>query len=357
MSQTPDNSNPSNAAIPPPDTSGPTHVWRVNLWPLILSFVLIPNGVMVGMWLLASDPDKSSLPNLLASIALLDVSCWLFSLALPRRWEATRDSLVIVRGIGRATIPRSAIRGVCTRYDPKRPARDLRLRTYQMYPSFRQYFRNPDAIFDTLTSLYGTCECAPEFEPDSPLWKSVADEYAEHAMFRVRYRSARIVELLGIISFLATIAIVIWRDAVFDWLFNPPGAVEPDLVPAVLFALTAMVTMAGVTLVASLGIITILDLVRGGTVREITATRDSLTIRRTLRTTIIPRNQILFVEPSPAAALNTIRVYVRGRAQRPTCKFSIRMGRGADAWRFPAALIWLYGRAPTHTPSTHELPA
>lgn len=362
MSQTPDNSSPSNAAEPAPDAGSPTHVWCVNSWKLwlgIVSISLIPCGLLLMVWLLA--PARARASDLLV-LAGLVVGCFMLMgltavLILPWRYEASSQSLVVVSVFTRTTIPRSAIRGVSTRYDPKRPTRTFLHMGRPKPPLFTEFSREREAIFDTLTSLYGTCECAPELEPDSPLWKSVADEYAEHAMFRVRSRFARLLEVLGIISLLATIAVVIWRDAVFDWLFNPQGVAEPDLVPAVLFALAAMATMAGVTLVASLGIITILDLVRGGSVREVIATRNSLTIRRTLRTTIIPREQILFVEPSPAAALGTTCLYVRGRGQRPTCKFSIRIGRGPDALRFPAALIWLYGRAPTHTPSAHTLPS
>lgn len=359
MSQTPDNSNPSNAAEPAPDTSGPTYVWCVNRWKLwlgIVSISLIPCGLLLVAWLLAATPPS---PSGLLGLAGLIVGCFMLMglaavLFLPWRYEASSHSLVVVSVFSSTTLPRSAIRGVRTRYDPKRPTRVFLHMGRQKPPLFTEFSREREAIFDALASLYGTCECAPELEPDSPLWKSVADEYAEHAMFRVRYRFARLLEVLGIILFLVTIAAVIWRDAVFDWLFARPEASEPAPFSAALIALAAIATMACITLVASLGLLTILDLFRGGTIREITATRDALTIRRTLRTTIIPRDQILFVEPAPAAALGTTRVYVRGRAHRPTCKFSIRIGRGADALRFPAALMWLYGRAPTHAPSTGD---
>ncbi|MCC6969753.1 MAG: hypothetical protein IT434_05975 [Phycisphaerales bacterium] len=355
MSQSKDNSRTNSVAEPAPDASGPRYVWRVNLWKLwlqVFAIAMMPNSMAAAAWLLSPSSERS-LPGFLLCLTLVFMIFGLIPFVMPWRCEATRDSLVLVRGIGRTTYPRSAIRGVCTFHSSKRPIRTLLLRTRARLPSLRDCFPEHEAIFDTLTSIYGTCECTPELEPDSPLWKSVADEHAEHAMIRRRHRIAGRLEALGVVSILATIAAVIWRDAAFDWLFGRPVAPEPGPLTAARVALTALATMAGVTLVGSLGTITIRDLFLGGAIREIVATREALTIRRTLRTTVIPRDRILFVEPSRAHWFGSVRIYLRGRGKRPRLMRVSHNGRGLARWRFPAALIWLYGRAPTATNQAH----
>ncbi len=355
MSQSQDNSRTSNAAEPAPDAGGPRYVWRVNLWKLWLqafAIAMMPNSMAAAAWLLSPSSERS-LPGFLLLLALVFMIFGLIPFVMPWRCEATRDLLVLVHGIGRTTYPRSAIRGVCTHHYPNRTTRTLVLPAHPKQLSFSEFSRTRESILDTLTSLYGTCECTPELEPDSPLWKSIADEYAEHAMIRRRHRLAGPLEALGVVSILAAIAVVIWRDVAFDWLFGRPNAPEPAPLSAVLVALTATATMAGVTLVGSLGTITIRDLFLGGAIREIVATREALTIRRTLRTTVIPRDRILFVEPSRAHWFGSVRIYLRGRGKRPRLMRVSHNGRGLARWRFPAALIWLYGRAPTATNQAH----
>lgn len=346
MSQSQDNSRTSNAADASANTGEPTYVWRVNVWKLWLqafAIAMMPNSAATGAWLLSPSSERS-LPGFLLSLALVFVFFGLMPLAVPWRCEATHDSLVLVRGIGRTTYPRSAIRGVCTFHSSKRPIRTLLLRTRTRLPSLRDCFPEHEAIFDTLASLYGTCECTPELEPDSPLWKSIAEEYAEHAMIRKRFRFAILSDIVGTMSLIAIAVTLLKLDAVVQAFLSRTAGSD-------FWFLAFVVTFASAT---AFGVVTLYALALGGSVRECIATRDSLTIRRTLRTTIIPRDRILFAEPR---GLESVAVFLKGRRGGTWLIRIVRNRLGAARWRFPAALIWLYGRAPTHTPSTNALPS
>lgn len=342
MSQSQDNSRTNNVAEPAPDAGGPTYVWRLNLWKLwfqAFAIAMMPNSMAAAAWLLSPSSERS-LPGFLLLLALVFMIFGLIPFVMPWRCEATRDSLVLVHGIGRTTYPRSAIRGVCTFYSSKRPIRTLLLRTRARLPSLRDCFPEHEAIFDTLASLYGTCECTPELEPDSPLWKSIAEEYAEHAMFRKRFRFAILSEIVGTMSLIAIAVTLLKLDAVIQVFVSRASGSTFWFLAFVVAFVPAM----------TFGILTLYALALGGSVREIIATRDSLTIRRTLRSMIIPRDRILFVEPR---GLESVGVFFTGRRGGTWSMAFCRNRLGAARWRFPAALIWLYGRAPTHTPSTN----
>jgi hypothetical protein len=267
----------------------PSKAWSARRFPWAAAIVIVCMSLMF-MWLAMSMffavPAQSF--NMLAGLGIATFSLVLLCSFFAATWKIRSgvDGLQRIPLLGRGrSVTAADIAGVC----PSQTRRDGTGTVHVMLRSSARpwklvvppYVALHGDLQRGLLDIYGPCTVSPTLMPSESVFAAAERHLAEHGEFRWRPRFGWLFSSLGIKSLAWLVSLPFGTQTIEQWVRQNNAS---------MWSLLAVILAGGVC--AALGGSVLLELARGGSVVELRATAEGITVQRWWRSTLLPADSI-----------------------------------------------------------------